>query len=605
MKPNLGHSNIAAGVAGFMKTVLMLQHRTIPPLINFTRPNPELKLEETPFRIETGARPWSVGPSERRRAGVSSFGIGGTNAHMVLEEAPGVPAEAAGPDIEILPLSAKSSAVLGAMSERLAAHCAGTPQSGLAAIAATLQLGRAALPWRRAEIAGSPDEAAGRFATPREPKACAPGGGLVLVFPGQGAQLSGLDADFMARCPAFARRFTECAGLFQTHAGVDLNGLFDPSAAAQFMATAPGLQAALFATEYALGETLIAFGLRPEALAGHSLGQIVAATIGGMLTLEQAVRLVSVRAAAMEAARPGAMLSLAAALSEVKRLLDGHPGTAIAAINSPRDVVISGEEDDIAAFERAAAKAGIASRRLAVSRAFHSPMMEDAARQVAQAAAAMSFAPPKIPVACNVTGGWLGADAIGNPGEYWSRHILAPVDFAANAAALVALKPAAIVEAGPGRSLTRLAWRSGARRADAGPRHSIRDAAFRRERRRLGLGGALPLPGADMGAGLAHRLGGDSAKAARDAARCCQPIHSSGGAAGPPTTWRSLLRQRTCPARVKRNCRQKSAFMSRPSAKSARPIGLVQLWRGSRFTGCCFATLMGRAVLSARPSQLG
>ncbi len=456
VKPNLGHSNIAAGVAGFMKTVLMLQHRTIPPLINFTRPNPELKLEETPFRIETGARPWSVGPSERRRAGVSSFGIGGTNAHMVLEEAPGVPAEAAGPDIEILPLSAKSSAVLGAMSERLAAHCAGTPQSGLAAIAATLQLGRAALPWRRAEIAGSPDEAAGRFATPREPKACAPGGGLVLVFPGQGAQLSGLDADFMSRCPAFARRFTECAGLFQTHAGVDLNGLFDPSAAAQFMATAPGLQAALFATEYALGETLIAFGLRPEALAGHSLGQIVAATIGGMLTLEQAVRLVSVRAAAMEAARPGAMLSLAAALSEVKRLLDGHPGTAIAAINSPRDVVISGEEDDIAAFERAAAKAGIASRRLAVSRAFHSPMMEDAARQVAQAAAAMSFAPPKIPVACNVTGGWLGADAIGNPGEYWSRHILAPVDFAANAAALVALKPAAIVEAGPGRSLTRL-----------------------------------------------------------------------------------------------------------------------------------------------------
>ena len=330
------------------------------------------------------------------------------------------------------------------------------PKIGLAETAAALQLGRVAFPWRRAEVARSREQAIAQLEAVRQPDKGAPGGGLVLVFPGQGAQFSGLDRDSMTRCPAFARHFSKCAELFRTHAGVNLDDIFAPQTAAQLMASAPGYQAALFAVEYALGETLIEFGLRPSALAGHSLGQIVAATVGGMLRLDDAVRLVAVRAAAMQDAAPGAMLSLAVGAQVAGELLADWPGAVIAAINSPRDVTVSGTIADIAGVERAAARSGIVCQRLAVSRAFHSPMMKAAADRVAEVAATMSCESPRIPVACNVTGGWLGREAADDPGTYWSRHILAPVDFAGNAAALAALRPAAVVEAGPGRSLTRL-----------------------------------------------------------------------------------------------------------------------------------------------------
>jgi amino acid adenylation domain-containing protein len=456
-KANLGHSNIAAGVAGFMKTVLMLRHRQIPPLINFTRPNPELKLEETPFRIETVASAWEALGSEPRRAGVSSFGIGGTNAHMILEEAPDTAAAPSEPAcVEILPVSAKTASALCAVTRRLAGDLGANPAPPVSEAAAALQLGRAAFPWRRAEIATSREEAVARLSSQRDVERCAQiSGGIALVFPGQGAKLTGLDPDLMTRCPAFARVFAKCRELFLERA-VDIDDLFDEAEAARLMAKAPGLQAALFATEYALGQTLMAFGLRPTALAGHSLGQIVAATIAGVMPLEQAVSLVAVRAEAMEEAAPGAMLSVSAGGPELDGLMGSYPGVVIAASNSPRDIVVSGPEQDIAKLEQAAAKAGLACRRLAVSRAFHSPLMKDTALRVADAAASMRFDPPNIPVACNITGGWLDAHSAKNAGEYWSRHILAPVAFAANAMALSALRPSLVVEAGPGRSLTRL-----------------------------------------------------------------------------------------------------------------------------------------------------
>lgn len=458
VKPNLGHSNIAAGVAGFIKTVLMLRYRRFVPQINFTRANPELRLAETPFRIETSARAWAVDGGGRRRAGVSSFGIGGTNAHVVLEEAPamdGVAAETGASDI--LPFSAKSGSALASMARRLADHLAARPETALADVAATLQLGRAALSYRRAVVASNTTQAIERLRA--SAAAAAPSGvgsGIVLVFPGQGTPFPGMGAALTRTYPKFAEEFDRCRELFREALDVDIASLYDPGDAARLLATAPAVQAALFSTEYALGMTLISLGVRPAALAGHSLGQIVAAVIAGLLSLDDAVRLVAARAAAMEDAPPGAMYALAAPAGQVAQLLANHPGVTVAAENGARDTVVGGREVDLAPFVRRAAELGMACRRVPVTRAFNTPLMREAADRIAEAAARIPMQPALIPVACNLTGGWIGAEALSDPGCYWSRHALAPVLFARNAAALVALSPAAVVECGPGRSLTRL-----------------------------------------------------------------------------------------------------------------------------------------------------
>lgn len=467
VKANLGHSNIAAGVAGFMKAVLTLQHKRFAPQINYQTPNPELRLEESPFRIATTAADWDHG-SGPRRAAVSSFGIGGTNAHMVLEEAPPKRLPASNvlpPRSEVIPLSAKNEAALAAAAQRIAAHLAEADDNDLPAIAATLQVGRQAHACRRAVVATSCRSAAQAFEAAR---ARVPGsrigapacsqrrdGGVVLVFPGQGSQHPAMGAGLMRDCAAFASRFKEAAALFRDH-GLAIDALHDPTSSTALLATAPGLQASLFATEWALAETLIGFGLKPRALAGHSLGQIVAATVSGMLDLEDAVRLVAVRAEAMQAAPPGAMLALTATLNEARALIAANSGVVVAAINGARDIVVAGADADIGRVEAEAAKSRIATQRLAVTRAFHSPLMREAAARVADAAAGLRMRQPRVPVACNVSGGWMNADAIRDAGSYWSRHILAPVNFAANAAAVAALSPALAIEAGPGRSLSRL-----------------------------------------------------------------------------------------------------------------------------------------------------
>lgn len=485
IKPNIGHANIAAGTAGFIKTVLALQHRQIPPQIHFQTPNTELRLDETPFVISTELRDFASRDGRARRAGVSSFGIGGTNAHVILEEGPGDPQHEPGePIADVMPLSARSAAALEAMRERLARHL-DAAGGGIGEVAATLQLGRQEMAHRAAVVARDGQAAVTALRRARVERAPPGSGGVVFVFPGQGVQHAGMGAELAQRSPAFAREFAAIAEMFAPLTGGDLHDLFVPELAAGVLTRADGLQPALFAVELALARTLIEWGLRPTAVAGHSLGQYVAAVVGGLLTREEAVQLVAARARATQDAGEGAMMQFAATEAELAGLLAAHRGVCVAAVNSSRDVVIAGTVEAVAAFEAAAKGRGLIGRKLAVKRAFHSPMMSGVAeavrgverergRSLNQKLASQVQSPLLDPfrnekgnsgggghasclVACNVTGGWLDGAA---DGAYWARHVLEPVRFGENANAVMALKPSLVIEVGPGTTLTGLMARS-------------------------------------------------------------------------------------------------------------------------------------------------
>jgi len=479
IKPNIGHSNIAAGTAGFIKAVLALQHRQIPPQIHFATANAELRLAETPFTISTELQAFGAREGARRRAGVSSFGIGGTNAHVILEEGPQsirraialvqetgsalarlgdwhppTPLPFCDSEVaDVLPLSARSGDALEAMRSRLADHVEGGALP-IGEVAAALQLGRQGMVFRSAVVARDAGSAVTALRAARvERTATAGDGGIVFVFPGQGVQHAAMGAALARTCPAFARAFSQIAALFAPLIEPDLHDLMTPHAYA-LLARADGLQPALFAVELALARTLIAWGIRPSAVAGHSLGQYVAAVVAGVLALEDAVRLVASRARATQNAGEGAMMQVAASTRELAPLLGEHPRVCIAAVNSVRDVVVAGTVDAVAAFEAAAVARGFAGRRLGVSRAFHSPMMAGVADAVGTAAARMRPNRPMLAMACNVTGGWLEAGAA--DGSYWARHVLEPVRFGNNAIAVLALRPSLVIEVGPGSTLTGL-----------------------------------------------------------------------------------------------------------------------------------------------------
>jgi len=486
IKPNIGHSNIAAGVAGFIKTVLSLQHGRLPPTINFDRPNPELRLEETPFVVNTEARPWTPPAGLPRRAGVSSFGIGGTNCHMILEQAPergpemtgdGEASESAqGP--QILPLSAKSRGSLEAMRGQLAAHLGADPQTPLADVAYTLQFGREHFPNRLAVVATDHAEAMAALERVKLPAAegarssvdgKAPvDGGIVFLFPGQGAQHVDMGAGLYRDSADFRAHFDRCADLFRDLADRDLRRLFTDDGGEPLLASAQGLQPALFSIEYALATTLMDWGLRPAGVAGHSLGEYVAAVVAGVLSLEDAARLVAVRGRAMEAAEAGGMLALNATVEQAQTLIAAHPTVSMAAVNSPSDVVLAGPVDLIDELEKVTSRNGIAAKRLHVTRAFHSPMMSQAAAALQETAQELRFGVPQMAMASNLSGGMLDPDRPLDA-DYWRRQMLGTVRFGDNLSAMLQRAPRLLLEVGPGRTLSSLVGKiAGARNATGG-----------------------------------------------------------------------------------------------------------------------------------------
>jgi len=465
IKANLGHLSIAAGVIGLIKTMLMLEHREVPPQLCFERWNPECAADGSRFQVCTQLTSWET---ERTplRAGVSSFGMGGTNAHLVLEEAPPARPGDAAVRPRVLPLSAKSPAALAAARERMAAHLGDHPDADLGDVAYTAAVGRRTFNHRAALVASDAAEAR-RILVDGETQsllfgAGSPGGNAVaFLFPGQGAQHAGMGADWYRAEPRFREAFDECAALLAPSLGLDLRDLLYPDQ--RGLASPPAdlrrtdlAQPALFAVEYALARLWMAWGVAPRALLGHSVGEYVAACLAGVWTLADALRIVAARGRLVQALPPGAMAAVARGPDALAPLLDG--AVAIAAINEPQLCTISGPSDAVARVVARLAEEGIACRPVHTSHAFHSPMMEPAVGELEALLREVPHAPPRIPFVSNLTGTWITDEQAGSA-RYWAEHLRRPVRFADGVRVLFADPQRLILEVGPGQTLATFARR--------------------------------------------------------------------------------------------------------------------------------------------------
>ena len=462
VKSNFGHLDAAAGVVGMIKTILALKHQQIPPTLHCRTPNPRIDFPSTPFTVATELRPWdSEGP---RRGAVSSFGVGGTNAHAILEEAPDPPVSGpASRAWQLLPLSAASEASLDGLADSLASHFEGPGAEGALADAAwTLQVGRQALERRRVVLARGRADAAAvlRGADPqrswRRADAVADRR-VAFLLPGQGAQHARM-GEGLRHEPIYRRALERCAALARPHLGVDLLGLLDApegSPEAARLGDTEITQPALFAVEWAVAEQWRAWGVEPWAMLGHSLGEWVAATLAGVFALEDVVPLVVLRGRLMGDLPGGAMLGVELPADTVEPMLTGD--LALAAVNAPQRVVVSGSVEAIDALGRGLGARGVETRRLHTSHAFHSPMVEPILERFEEAVAAVPRQAPTIPFVSNVTGEFITESEATDP-RYWARHLRSTVRFAQGLSTLVdAQQSAVLLDIGPGRSLAQLA----------------------------------------------------------------------------------------------------------------------------------------------------
>ncbi|HEY0505333.1 MAG TPA: amino acid adenylation domain-containing protein, partial [Lysobacter sp.] len=377
LKSNVGHLVTAAGAAGVIKTALALHEERLPASIHFESPNPTIDFASSPFVVNAAMTPWARGETPRR-AGVSSFGLGGTNAHAVLEEAPQLPASTPADGAQLLVLSARTPAALGAAVERLADHLQSHAHDNLADVAWTLAVGRKAFAHR---IAIAADDAVSAIAALRSPDTQAEAarsrparaGGIVFMFPGQGATYPGMGRGLYEREPAFREAVDQCADVLRGELGYDLRERMFGDDVEALLPTSV-MQPATFVVEYALARLWMSRGVEPSAMIGHSVGEFVAATLAGVFDLDDALRLVARRGALMQAQPAGAMLSIRLPADNVQARLP--QGLSLAAENSPLACVVAGPSGDVAAFQAQLEGEGIACRALRTSHAFHSVMME-------------------------------------------------------------------------------------------------------------------------------------------------------------------------------------------------------------------------------------
>ncbi|MFI9257299.1 amino acid adenylation domain-containing protein [Streptomyces sioyaensis] len=484
VKASVGHLDAASGVTGLIKAVLAVKHGAVPPTLHFQRPNPALGLEDSRFFVNSEVVDWPVADGPRR-AGVSSLGIGGTNAHVVLEQPPTAPERPRNATAlpVLLPLSARTPEALRQSAARLAAHLdqegAGTPPAD---VAHTLVTGRKEFGRRTHVVAATGAEAAAALRTaPEPPEDGAADRPLVMMFPGQGAQHPGMGESLYRSEPVVRDAVDECAGLLRAELGTDLRAVLFPGAAfgspdvpgtdapgtdvpdsdasrtageaAALLERTEYTQPALFTVEYALARMWESWGVRPGLMVGHSVGEYVAACLAGVLTLPDALRLVAVRGRLLAAQPAGAMLSVALGEAELRRRLPTE--LAIAAVNAPRQCTVAGPHAQVAALAAELAADGVRVSRLRTSHAFHSPMVDGAVEPFRQAVAQVRLNPPRIPYISSVTGTRITDREATDPG-YWARQLVAPVRWQ-QALSTAAGARATLLEVGPGQSLGALA----------------------------------------------------------------------------------------------------------------------------------------------------
>jgi amino acid adenylation domain-containing protein len=437
IKSNIGHLTAAAGAAGVIKTALALKEEQIPSNVGFETPNPSIDFANSPFRVANEHVTWPRVPGAPRIAGVSSFGVGGTNAHVILAEPPVPAVSGRSRSKQLFLLSAKSKTSLDAMTDNLRTWLETHPEASLADAAYTLQVGRRHFKHRRLIVGGSHGELIEAIANKdtnltgtRELHEAAPG--VVFMFPGQGSQYVNMGRDLCASEPVFKQLFEHCCELFSTEFGTDLKAIIFPKAgdeekAAEQLKQTNYTQASLFTMHYSLAKLWMHWGIVPDAMMGHSIGEFAAACLAGVFSLEDAVKLVANRGRMMQGLPGGSMLSVRAAEEDVMNRLPA--GCSIAANNGPQLCVASGPHEAIAKLQAELEKDCITCKLLVTSHAFHSPMMEAIMEPYRKVVEGVKLSAPRIPIVSTVTAEWLKDDEATSP-KYWSDHLRATVRFA-------------------------------------------------------------------------------------------------------------------------------------------------------------------------------
>ena len=463
VKSNIGHLESAAGIASLIKTILCLKHRAIPATLHYTSPNPELHLDQGPFVVRSEYGPWEW--DGIRRAGVSSFGVGGTNAHVILEEAPAQApvVSAAQPGPQVLLLSARTADALQQSRLTLAGELSGPDEVSLPDAAYTLSRRRKDNVHMAAVVNDRQDAAAVLAAEEHDNVfvgESAPSNDnserVVFLFPGQGAQHIGMARGLYESEPVFAEHFDQCAAGFGEELGFDLRAeIFDGTA--RNLERTDRTQPALFTVEYALAKLIETYGIRPAALAGHSIGEYVAATIAGVFDLATAVKTVSMRARLMHAAPRGVMVAVALSPDAIAEYLSAAD-VDLATVNDPGGCVVAGAEENIRTLQSRLAEAGITARQVRTSHAFHSRLMEPVLPEFTGFLSRLTLHEPQIPLLSNLTGTWLAPGEATNPAT-WARQIRATVRFSDEVDSLLADPGRVFIEVGPGGTLTASAMR--------------------------------------------------------------------------------------------------------------------------------------------------
>lgn len=462
VKPNIGHLDAAAGVAGFIKTVMCLKNKSIPPVLHFRTPNPEIDFAAGPFYVPTELLPMEGEQGRPRYASVHSLGMGGANAHAVLREAPEPVPGTPEPGSQLVVLSARSGPALAERLEQTARWMREHPGAVLADVAYTLQVGRTEHEYRASVVARDLADAASALGAKgsgriRSSETADEAGSLVFLFPGQGSQSVGMGAELHRTEPVFRDAVDECLALMPAEVADRLRPLLltrrDPSA--DGLTSTDLAQPALFTVEYALARLLMSYGLEPAVMLGHSIGEYVAATLAGVFSLPDALSVVATRGRLVAALPGGSMLGVPLPEARVRELI-GDQELSIAAVNGSALVSVAGEHAAVDAFEARLRADGVVTRRLRVSHAFHSAMLDPVLADFTAEVAKAALNPPAIPVVSGVTGRPLTAEEATDP-AYWGRQLREAVRFADGLREAVAPPGSVLIEVGPGRQLSALA----------------------------------------------------------------------------------------------------------------------------------------------------